>query len=500
MWVVGVTLLLSADGLGDENKSKVIDIGSRKQLFVDALMIAESSGVRQVMHTPHHTGERLIWADTPWERANRGLFWNQNTVRKEGDKIRLWYQLITLKDDPKLKGPHAATQSMAYAESTDGLRFIKPKLGLCEMFGTREHNILIPASRGGTVWIDPKAPPTHRYRSQTKGAKGHLHFFHSADGLRWHETHSVNIGHCDTQNIAFWDQRVGRYALYSRVWVRFPGKEGNYRYHRRLESDDLVHWDDQGPVIRADKVDLAKYDAATKQPPVDYYGACVFRYPDEHGVYLALAEAFWHWYERPDKKRLGPNRMDARLFVSRDGKRFERVGGRRAFLRNGPEGSFTSRMVWACPSPIPMGDELWIYYMGSNMDHAGYVDQAAKGEIRTGLSRAILRLDGFVSARAEYSGGKLTTPVVRFQGDALRLNIDTSAGGAAWVELLDQAGKPIPEFSRADALPICGNSVRLPVRWKGDADLGKLAGKPVRLRFHLRDCDLYAFQFVKDDG
>jgi hypothetical protein len=35
------------------------------------------------------------------------------------------------------------------------------------------------------------------------------------------------------------------------------------------------------------------------------------------------------------------------------------------------------------------------------------------------------------------------------------------------------------------------------VEWKGDADLGELAGKSVRLRFVLKDADLFSFRFMK---
>jgi len=367
--------------------------------------------------------------------------WNQNTVRKERDKIRLWYQIITLRKDPKLVGPHAATQSMAYAESIDGIRFVKLKLGLVDFFGTKDNSVLVFVSRGGTVWVDPKAPPTHRYRSQTKGPKGRLTFHHSPDGIGWQVTREVNTGDCDTQNIAFWDASLERYVLYTRKWVRFPDKPGNYRYHRRFESDDLEHWDNETPVLMADKTDLATYASASKQPPVDYYGACVFRYPDEHGVYIMLGQAFWHWFDRAPKPRLGPNTMDVRLCVSRDGKRFEHVGDRAPFLTLGPDGSFYSRMVWAIPSPIRMGDELWLYYWGSNMDHAGLIDAGAPdGKHLTGITRAVMRLDGFVSADAGYEGGVLTTRLMRFKGNALELNVDTSAGGVVRVELLDEKG------------------------------------------------------------
>jgi hypothetical protein len=143
-----------------------------------------------------------------------------------------------------------------------------------------------------------------------------------------------------------------------------------------------------------------------------------------------------------------------------------------------------------------MGDELWIYYAGSNRDHDGNISRGAPdGKHLSGIGRAVLRLDGFVSADADYRGGQLTTPALRFSGGRLELNVETSGGGSVEVELLDDQGKPIEGYSRADSQPINGNSVRMPVRWKTTDDVRELAGRPVRLRFYMRDCKLYAFQF-----
>jgi len=143
-----------------------------------------------------------------------------------------------------------------------------------------------------------------------------------------------------------------------------------------------------------------------------------------------------------------------------------------------------------------MGDELWIYYMGTNRDHQGRVDPESERH-DSALSRAILRLDGFVSADVDYAGGWLRTPPLLFEGSRLELNLDTSAGGMARVELQDASGKPIPGYSLSDADSLNGNSVRLAVSWKGKRDVSSLAKQPVRLHFKLRDCKLYAFQFLK---
>ena len=75
----------------------------------------------------------------------------------------------------------------------------------------------------------------------------------------------------------------------------------------------------------------------------------------------------------------------------------------------------------------------------------------------------------------------------------------TSAGGSVRVEIQDEAGQPVPGFTLADSPVLFGNTVRHVVAWKGGADVGALAGKPVRLRFELKDADLYSMQFVTGD-
>jgi hypothetical protein len=64
------------------------------------------------------------------------------------------------------------------------------------------------------------------------------------------------------------------------------------------------------------------------------------------------------------------------------------------------------------------------------------------------------------------------------------------------LEIQSAEGKPLDGFSLADADDLNGNSVHMPVRFNGSADLGQLAGEPIRLSFQMYDCKLYAFQFA----
>jgi len=194
---------------------------------------------------------------------------------------------------------------------------------------------------------------------------GTLEFFRSPDGIAWTSTHRTNVGHNDTYNTIFWDPALGRYLLYTRLWEPDPLKPGGaLRSHRRLESDDLVKWSNETAVLRPDASDFKKFPAPAGGAPVDYYGGNVFKYPDDGGLYVMLAEPYWHWYRRPDGQEPGPNTYDVRMLASRDGKQFTWLGGRRPLLRCGVHGSFHSRSIWPISGPVRKGDELWIYYHG----------------------------------------------------------------------------------------------------------------------------------------
>ena len=478
----------------EANPVTAIDIGTRKQLFVDDRFIASSLGVELVMNTPRRDGKVLLTTDQTWEQGKViGIY---SSVLKHDDRVKIWYDFR----QPVATDPWQDLR-ISYAESTDGLHFKKLNVGLHDLDGSKENAVVLPGPIGGSsVWIDPLAPPGQRFKNQAKVYPStELHMHSSPDGIHWKKFATLNPGPggWDTQTVVFWDPNIRRYAMYTRKWFLKTPRLASYRTVRRLESDDLQHWDNEQIVMEADEIDLATYDTGTPQPPVDFYGADVFPCMGAEDVYIMLAEAFWHWQSRSSTKGLGPSGFDVRLAVSRDGKHFQRVGGRKPFMPTGPDGTFDSRYVWAMPHPVRMGDELWIYYVGSNRDHDGIIDEAAGGVHLTGIGRAVLRLDGFVSADADYRGGRITTPLIRFSGRHLELNVETSGGGSVRVELLDEKNRPVEGFTKADAVAINGNSVRMPVRWQTGNDLVQLAGRAVRLRFHLQDCKLYAFQFRK---
>jgi hypothetical protein len=77
----------------------------------------------------------------------------------------------------------------------------------------------------------------------------------------------------------------------------------------------------------------------------------------------------------------------------------------------------------------------------------------------------------------------------------MEINYSTSAAGGIRIEIQSAAGKPLPGFALEDCKEIIGDHIERVVAWKGTSDVSKLAGKTVRLRFVMKDADLFAIKF-----
>ena len=87
---------------------------------------------------------------------------------------------------------------------------------------------------------------------------------------------------------------------------------------------------------------------------------------------------------------------------------------------------------------------------------------------------------------------------MRIDGNRFSLNLSTSANGYAKVVLLDEAGGELPGFGEADASELVGDSIDLTAAWKGPRKLTELKGRPLQIKFILRDADLYSFAILDE--
>ena len=186
--------------------------------------------------------------------------------------------------------------------------------------------------------------------------------------------------------------------------------------------------------------------------------------------------------------------------VSRDGIAWRRVAPRDSYFPRGAPGAWDSEAIIPV-APVIHKDRIWIYYTGWNLPYSKVaLSRAHKGWFENGqrMQRAIglatLRLDGFASMHAGIEAGSLTTRLIKMMGSSLLLNAQVR--GELRVEILDENNQPFPGYSAADCRPIRSDEHRRSVLWKGRSNLDGLAGKSVRLRFHLKDGDLYSFKLV----
>jgi hypothetical protein len=316
----------------------------------------------------------------------------------------------------------------------------------------------------------------------------------------------ITKGAFDSQNLAFWDEVRGEYREYHRDF-----RDG--RDIRTSTSKDFVHWTEPQFLEYAawPKAEGQFPDTeVARQPPGrpgQLYTNGVLPYYRAPHILLGFPTRYLDrgWTEstkalpRPDyrqvrgakSRREGTALTEGLLMASRDGGRFAVWAD--AFIRPG----LRSRDGWFYGD----GYQAWgLVETWSSMDDGPpeislYVSERAAQEAGCVFRRHALRLDGFVSVHAPSAGGEAVTWPLVFRGRRLGVNISTSAAGGLLVEIEDAEGKPLPGFGLADCHEVFGDDLDRTVVWKGGGDVGPLAGRPVRLRFVLRDADLFSFRF-----
>ena len=222
-------------------------------------------------------------------------------------------------------------------------------------------------------------------------------------------------------------------------------------------------------------------DALTHQEKTTQWSASLRALPElEHRLYRGAIN-----------ERYGAAITETLFMASRDGVEFKRWNS--AFLRPGIERPGTwhyghQYVAWQLvPTKSTLAgapDELSLYAVENYWTGASDL-----------LRRYTLRMDGFVSLAAPMAGGELLTKPITFSGDKLNLNFSTSAAGSVWVEIQDLDGQPIPGFTLAECEPLFGDTLDREITWQHGSDVSNLQHRPVRLRFVLKDADVYSYQF-----
>jgi len=481
--LLAVTLLANASAQTSRLDSEPVEIGSRRELFVDKYLIESVENVRLVLHSPVDRGPVLRFNQPEWEEKHC----TYATILYSERGYQLYYR-AGLGSDSDL-----GFQATAYAESPDGVHWTKPSLGLYEVAGNRDNNIILTNERKDfavhnfSPFIDtrPGIPDEERYKA-LGGIKGGLYAYVSGDGIHWKPLQDRPVfteGVFDSQNVSFWSQSEQCYLCYFRTWT--GGDFAGYRTISRARSEDFVHWTSHGEMDFGDTPREHLYINQT---------APYFRAPH---LYLSTAARLVMGREvlteqqaialSLDPKYRDETRREASdvvLLTSRGGRRMDRT-----FLSSlirpgiGYE-NWISRSNFPALNLVPTGPAEMSLYVVQNY---------AQADVH--LRRYAFRFDGLASAQADASGGRLLTRPLTFSGSQLRLNYSTSAAGSVRVELCDPSGQPLSGFAAEECTEIVGNELDRVVTWKSESKLAELAGKPIRIRFLLKDADLFSFQF-----
>lgn len=498
--LVGLTVILALSALAQANGAEadlaidaVILRPSERQLFLDDFILGDLSGVSRVIHPPRkYEGNPVIRADRPSDGVAIQL--RDAPSWDEQEQVwKAWY--IRFGDDGNGAG------GSGFARSKDGLVWEKPILGLVELQGDRNNNVVMvegdPAALTQHVIIDPRAPPARRYKGMI-GPRGRKPIV-SADGFTFTKLDVPAVPSQDESHLN-WDEVTRQYIL----TVKHGGPFGRSVYLSL--SPDFEQWTKPELIYHADAQDQelgARYLREVQANPrlwrptidrpaeynVEIYNMAVFRY---EGLFIGLP----NYFESSGRIPLPRGNQDGinspKLACSRDLRAWTRVGDRSHFIpisEMGP-GVLDTGQIMASSHPIRRGDELWFYYSGIDVRHRPNVPRVVD-EYRGAIYLAKLRVDGFVSLRAHEQAGYFDTRPVVLEGG--RLCVNAVAAGHLRVEVTTPDGrKVLPGWEAGQGVAVTGDHVRAEVTWPGRT-LAELRGQRVRLRFHLQQADLYSF-------
>ena len=348
--------------------------GTEKQILFDDALVEDKRGFTLAMNPAIRTEAPALTPDKPWEVKGLSM---PSIVSDDGDGHKMWYY----SPDPDGNG-----HVLCHATSTDGLVWEKPDLGVEEFKGSKDNNIV---SRGihGDVFADPHDAPERRYKliggdgsrwgvtSVNCGGARFRYFTgkletweygavagaHSPDGIHWTRYDKpIMPWYTDTQNVAFWDDRLDRYVAYVR-W--------NEHLHIDEEGRQVGSFDYRA-IARSESTDFTRFPEPVKVHEPDFsliedddmsggglYNTGAIKYPFAADAYLIFPSAYHHTSDT----------LDIQLATSRDGIHFERWLD--PFVRLGATGDFDSRGLYMAAGLIPAGDELFLYYDGVSSRH-----------------------------------------------------------------------------------------------------------------------------------
>ena len=519
--------------MDDVTKSLYATPLNESVLLLDETAIEQEHGIqRQVI-----PGKKVPFImepdqDKPWECRGTGMgkgvgMYGTVFYDKEYGKYRMWYHcrmgphwryesgnyqipgLYVPRTDAKPYSCNGVTEDkygrafvdndrgdlVCYAESDDGINWVKPNLGVFTFDGSPDNNIVWDLHTASVFVDHDRGDPNKKYKAIGFCRRyRNIFLISSPDGIHWDDSdylEPVARRHNEgTFNVTY-DARDGIYRAYSITRYR---DEERRRVICYAESPSLEGpWKEAQPTLEPtnwdDEMARRKYGALR----AEFHNLSAFRYNNLHlglvGVLYVTAEQI------PGQKNQMPcnGPIDAQFMYSRDGINWQHADRERtAAIPRGGEGAFDRGVVaGTAKEPLIEGDEVHWYYAGSEQTHGAALETHVSK-----LGRATWQRDRFVALRADKDGLIVTRALCPPEGVCdLEINADASKGQIL-AELCASDGRVLPGFSRQECISLTGDDMRWRVKWQaGDIASVKEAFK---IRFILKDARIYSFTFCKE--
>ena len=521
--------------------ASMLNVGSVRQHFFDDLLIESVENVERVVHAPQRDpASPVIKADRPWEHVLECTVSAVSVMRDPKDGLlKCWYiennsnpQGLSSDEETNFEDPANMLIRVCYAQSTDGIHWDKPGLGIHKHEG-QDTNIILGGPEYGSVYnmapvLDPhESDPERRLKTlytwwpvDLSGMQDVAAY--SGDGIHWTRfpeppSFGTQGNRVDDVHKIMYDPLGRLFVMTSRHNDMYAGslnlnnpRVGGFTlpyyphdYYRRnkrrvwqSQSADFIHWTEPhialNPTDGFDGIDDTFYGMAqTDLGDVRVGFLNVFQYVE--------------------------NRLSVQLVYSRDGTNWERFNKGQTWLgRAGPE-AWDSMMVAIENAPIPMGDEWFVYYGGASCHHDWWLVGENEGldvpeardvslaKYAVGLAR--MRQENIVGMHANHvrQGILITRPLIS-EGSQLVINAECGSRGSIQVEVVDATDRVVPGFSREECDVFTGDDVNHVVTWGGQANMPVHKGRARypepenerfrKFRFYLLDAEIYAMQLI----
>lgn len=427
------------------------------------------------------------------------------TVIKTGNKFRMWY-LGKLETDDKVAYTPGWYRPLLYAESADGINWVKPELGLVEFNGNKRNNICLIEGEPKaltlindflSVLYDPEDPnPAQRYKmvyinimllTDVKGGLSKVGYSAkrpamsiaatSADGLKWKV---VGDRPFDAGGERFEVSGLYKFGKFYYAtgqlldpWVWRPDGSKVNRVMLAYRTSDFKTWS------KAKALSLVRAGQLTN-PPIPgqqmHMGAGMW---NRGNVMVGLYGMWQDPAVAPPKgePHVKGVRIDLGLTVSNDGIHFREPVTDFKIIPRGKDGEWDDRAILQGHAFVNEGDKTMIWY--SHWD----TDMKYKG---MDIGLATLRRDGFGYLSLMYpanDGEFISTPVAIQKNNRLLVNVDSiTAGNPLTIELLDDSDRPIAGYSGKDAATVTSNGTQLEVVWPKTRTAALPTGRTVAVK------------------